>query len=187
MPQVFDYTFHRLSRIGQDEINYTQDNIMNNNISNYNTYNPYSNDCLGGLDFAVKQPNVFVNKSTHQLGPLGCNVKDNSILKKGILTNPNVKLTLHERPYKTVPFLGKGNVDVYQENKIRLGDTFKEKKSVSQFNEQPFQDIANYPMQEDVKKKLQSAKIEADVNPLWMRGGTDTRILYQNVDYCKKK
>jgi len=55
-------------------------------------------------------------------------------------------------PIKTVPFLGKGNVDVYQENKIRLGDTFKEKKSVSQFNEQPFQDIANYPMQEDVKK-----------------------------------
>ncbi len=78
-------------------------------------------------------------------------------------------------------------MDVYQENKIRLGDTFKEKKSVSQFNEQPFQDIANYPMQEDIKKKIQGTKIEADVNPLWMRGGTDTRILYQNVDYFKKK
>lgn len=187
MSQVFDYTFHRLSRIGQDEINYTQENIMNNNISNYNIYNPFSNQCLGGLDFAVKQPNVFINKSTHQLGPLGCNVSDNSLLKKSILTNPNVKLSLHERPYKSVPYLGKGNVDVYQENKLRLGDTFKEKKSVSQFNEQPFNDIEHYPMHDEIRKKINNTKIESDVNPLWARGGTDTRILYQNIEYSKKK
>ena len=186
MSQTFDFAFNQLSRIGQDESTYTQENIMNTSIANYTTYNPYSNQCLGGLDFAVKQPNVFVNKSTYQLGTLGCNVKDNSILKKSVLTNPNVKLTLHERPYKTVPFLGKGNVDVYQENKLRLGDTFKEKKSVSQFNEQCFNDIDNYPLNNELKEKIHRSKIETDVDPLWMRGGTDTRILYQNVDYCKK-
>jgi len=186
MTRTFDFTFNQLSRIGQDESSYTQENIMNTSIANYTTYNPYSNQCLGGLDFAVKQPNVFVNKSTYQLGPLGCNVRDNSILKKSILTNPNEKLTLHERPYKTVPYLGKGNVDVYNENKLRLGDTFKERKSVSQFNEQCFNDLDNYPLNEELKEKLYKSKIETDVDPLWMRGGTDTRILYQNVDYCKK-
>jgi hypothetical protein len=186
MTRTFDFTFNQLSRIGQDESVYTQENIMNTSIANYTTYNPYSNQCLGGLDFAVKQPNVFVNKSTYQLGPLGCNVRDNSILKKSILTNPNEKLTLHERPYKTVPYLGKGNVDVYNENKLRLGDTFKERKSVSQFNEQCFNDLDNYPLNEELKEKLYKSKIETDVDPLWMRGGTDTRILYQNVDYCKK-
>lgn len=186
MSQLFNFTFNQLSRIGQDESAYTQSNIMNTSIANYTTYNPYSNQCLGGLDIAVKQPNVFINKSTYQLGPLGCNVKDDSFLKKSVLTNPNVKLTLHERPYKTVPFLGKGNVDVYEENKLRLGDTFKEKKSVSQFNEQCFNDIDNYPMNHEVKNKIKNSKIEYDVDPFWMRGGTDTRILYQNVDYCKK-
>jgi hypothetical protein len=186
MTRMVDFAFHQLSRINQDESAYTQENIMNSNMANYTTYNPYSNTCLGGLDFAVKQPNVFVNKSTYQLGPLGCNVADNSLLKKSILTNPNVKLTLHERPYKTVPFLGKGNVDVYQENKLRLGDTFKEKKSVSQFNEQCFFDVGKYPMNTNVKKKMQQSKIESDVMPQWMRGGTDSRLLYQNVNYCKK-
>jgi len=183
---MVDFAFNQLSRIGQDEATHTQENIMNSNMSNYTIYNPYSNNCLGGLDVAVKQPNVFVNKSTHQLGPLGCNVNDNSLLKKSILTNPNVKLTLHERPYKTVPFLGKGNVDVYQENKLRLGDTFKEKKSVSQFNEQTFFDVEKYPMHSNIKKKMNQSKIESDAEPSWVRGGTDTRLLYQNVDYCKK-
>jgi len=79
---MVDFAFHQLSRINQDESAYTQENIMNSNMANYTTYNPYSNTCLGGLDFAVKQPNVFVNKSTYQLGPLGCNVADNSLLKK---------------------------------------------------------------------------------------------------------
>lgn len=183
---MIDFTFNQLSRIGQDDSAYTQEHIMNTNMADYTTYNPFSNQCGGGLDFAVKQPHVFVNKSTHQLGPLGCNVKANSLLKKGLLTNPKVKLTLHERPYKTVPFLGKGNVDVYQENKLRLGDTFKERKSVSQFNEQCFFNIEKYPMHSEVKKRLAHSKIEDDVHPTWMRGGTDTRLLYQNIDYCKK-
>lgn len=186
MSRIVDFTFNQLSRIGQDDSAYTQEHLMNTHMADYTTYNPYSNKCLGGLDFALKQPNVFVNKSTYQLGPLGCNVKDNSILKKGLLTNPKVKLTLHERPYKTVPFLGKGNVDVYQENKLRLGDTFKERKSVSQFNEQCFFNVEKYPMHSEIKKRLAQSKIEDDVHPHWSRGGTDTRLLYQNIDYCKK-
>jgi hypothetical protein len=186
MTRTFDFTFNQLSRIGQDESTYTQENLMNTSISNYMIYNPYSNKCLGGLDFAVKQPNVFVNKSTYQIGPLGCNVKDSTLLKNSVLTNPNEKLTLHERPYKTIPYLGRGNVDVYNENKLRLGDTFKEKKSVSRFNEQCFNDIDKFPIHSDIKEKKFKSKLETDVDPLWMRGGTDTRILYQNVDYCKK-
>ena len=41
-------------------------------------------------------------------------------------------------------------------------------------------------MNNEVKNKIKNSKIEYDVDPFWMRGGTDTRILYQNVDYCKK-
>jgi len=187
MSQVVDFTFNKLSRIGQDDSTYTQEHVMNTNIANYNIYNPFSNKCLGGLDLAVKQPNVFVNKSTHQIGPLGCNFSDSTILRKSVLTNQNIKLNLHERPYKSVPFLGKGNVDVYSENKLRLGDTLKEKKSVSKFNEQSHVDLDNYPLTNELKEKLNKSKIETDIDPLWLRGGTDTRLLYQNIDYNSKK
>ena len=128
MSKIFGFNFEEMSRIGNDPTVYTQENIMNTNAANYTIFNPFENKCQGGLDFATKQPNVFVNRSTGGIGPLGCNVNENSLLKKSILTNPNEKLTLHERPYKCVPFLGRGNVDVYEENKLRLGDTFKEKK-----------------------------------------------------------
>ena len=186
MSRIVDYGFNELSRIGYDETVFTQDNIMNKNMSNYMTYNPYSNNCLGGLDFAVKQPNVFVNKSTYNVGPLGCNINDSSIITKGELTNNNIKLTLHERPYKTVPYLGKGNVDVYKENKIRLGDTFKEKKSVSKLNEKCFNNLGKYPINSGLKTKLDNSKIESDVHSDWIRGGVDSRNLFKTSDYSDK-
>lgn len=187
MSRIVDYGFNELSRIGQDETVFTQDNIMNKNMSNYMTYNPYTTNCLGGLDFAVKQPNIFINKSTYNVGPLGCNINDSSIITKGELTNKNIKLTLHERPYKSVPYLGRGNVDVYQENKIRLGDTFKEKKSVSKLNEKCFNNLGKYPMNEGLKTKLDTTKIESDAHSDWIRGGVDSRNLFKTSEYSDKK
>jgi hypothetical protein len=186
MSKLVDFNFEQLSRIGNDQATYTQENIMNTNSSNYVLFNPFENKCNGGLDFATQQPNVFVNRSTRGIGPLGCNVQESSLLKKSELTNPNEKLTLHERPYKSIPFLGRGSVDVYEENKMRLGDTFKEKKSVSQLNEKPQFDVQQYPMQNELKKQYKTSKIETDVNPQWIRGGLDSRLLYQNIEYSKK-
>ena len=185
MSRLVNFKFNELSRIGNDESTYTQEHLMNKQASSYNTYNPFSNKCLGGLDLALNQPNVFINQSTHQIGPLGCNVSDSNLLRKGNLTKQNVKLTLHERPYKCVPYLGRGNVDVYQENKLRLGDTMKEKKSVAQFNEQNYLNLDNYPIHEDIKENVKKCEMEQDVHPSWVRGETDTRLLYQNI--AKKK
>lgn len=185
MSNFIDFGFNSLSRLGNDDEVSTQDNIMNNNMSNYMTYNPYPKSCNGTFDFAYKQPNVFINKSTYQVGPLGCNVNESSVLTKGELTNPKIKLTLHERPYKTVPYLGNGNVDVFKENKIRLGDTFKEKKSVSKLNEKCFNNLGKYPMNEGLKHKLESSKIEDDTHLKWIRGGIDSRNLYKSSDYSK--
>jgi hypothetical protein len=186
MSKLVNFNFNELSRMNNDSAVTTQEHIMNTNAANYRLYNPYENKCMGGLDFATKQPNVFVNKSTEQLGPLGCNVSDNSLLKKSVLTNPNDKITLHDRPYNSVPYLGRGNVDVYEENKLRLGDTFKEKKSVTKINEQSFFDVKQFPMQDNIKQHYNNSKIESDTNSQWVRGGMDTRILFQNVDYSKK-
>jgi hypothetical protein len=69
---------------------------------------------------------------------------------------------------------------------MRLGDTFKEKKSVSQLNEKPQFDVQQYPMQNELKKQYKTSKIETDVNPQWVRGGLDSRLLYQNIEYSKK-
>jgi len=180
MPTLMDFKFDNLSRIGNDESVYTQDNMMNTEASKYMTFNPFENKCLGGSEFAMKQTNVFVNKSTYGVGPLGCNVNEGSILSKGILTNDNVKLTLRERPYLTVPFLGRGNAEVSKENKLRMGDTFKDKKSVVQMNEQCFNNLNKYPMNEGMKNKIKGAKNG------WETNGVDTRNIYKSDKYSQK-
>ncbi len=181
-----DFNFDNLSRMEYDNSTFTQQNKININHANYTLFNPYNNNCNGGINFATQQPNVFVN-GTYQVGPLGCNINQSSELNKGLLTNPHIKISLHERPYKTVPYLGKGNVDVGRENEMRLGDTFKEKKSVCRINESQYINLNKYPLQGKDNMTDTSKCIEQDAVSGWIRGGSGTREMYKNGEYCKDK
>jgi hypothetical protein len=183
---VVDFRFDNLSRIQYDNSTFTQSNRMNSNLANYTLFNPFNNDCNGGINFATQQPNVFVNGTRH-IGPLGCNINESTQLEKAALTNPHIKISLHERPYKTVPYLGKGNVDVGQENDLRLGDTFKEKKSISRLNENPYINLNNYPLHGRETMTDSSRCIEHDALSGWVRGGIGSREMYKTGEYCKKK
>ena len=186
MSTIVDFKFDNLSRMEYDSSTFTQQNKLNVNYANYTLFNPFNNNCNGGLNFATQQPNVFVN-GTRQVGPLGCNIKESSELKNGILTNQHIKISLHERPYKTVPFLGKGNVDVGQENELRLGDTFKEKKSVCRVNESQYINLDKYPLHAKDSMNDSSRCIEQDAQSGWIRGGIGSRDMYKNGQYCKDK
>lgn len=184
MSKVVDYAFNNISRIGQDEYTYTQENIMNNQFSSYLLTNLNHTNEKGALDFVTSNPTMNL-KSTHQLGPYGYNVNENTKLLNSKLTNLNCKINLQERSFKTVPYLGKGNVDVGLENNLRFGDTFKDKKSVCQLNEKCFQDVNEYPMQSNLKNDLKDAKkiIEESAVKGWIRGGVPSREIYKNKDY----
>ena len=108
-----------------------------------------------------------------------------SKLMNSKLTNLNCKINLQERSYKTVPYLGRGNVDVGLENSLRLGDTLRQKKSVVQLNEKSQQDVQKYPMQKGVKSKVNNPAnlIEESAVNGWMRGGLPSREMYKNQDY----
>lgn len=162
--------FNNTSRLGYDKDTYSQDDILNNDMANYMTYNPFSKKSVDDIEI---YPHIHTNKSTFNVSPLGSNINESSMLTKGTLTNQNDKLTLFERPYKTVPYLGNGNVDTYKENKIRLGDIFKEKKSDVKLNEKCYNNIEKYPMQKKVKKKCKINDNE------WIRGNIDSRIMYK--------
>jgi hypothetical protein len=157
---------------------------MNSNLANYTLFNPFNKDSDGGLNFATQQPNVFVN-GTYHIGPLGCNIKESSELKKGTLTNSHIKISLHERPYKTVPYLGKGNVDVGMENNLFWGDTLREKKSTMLLNEKNYLDLENYPIYNKEQFTEPRFHIEQAASKDWIRGGMPSRELYKNKEYKK--
>lgn len=184
MNQLIDFQFDQMARIGNDSTAFTQRNHMNTTHASYTTFNPFNTTCNGAVDFATNQPNVFF-KSPSNLGPGGCNVDESSILNKSILTNPHIKISLHERPYKTVPYLGKGNVDVGMENNLFWGDTLREKKSTMLLNEKNYLDLENYPIYNKEQFTEPRFHIEQAASKDWIRGGMPSRELYKNKEYKK--
>lgn len=181
MSNVVDFMFNNLSRIGQDEYNYTQDNKMNNGYSSYMLTNLNNTNEKNAFGIASNHPTMNI-KSTHGVGPLGYNIDDSTKLINSQLTNLNCKISLQERSYKTIPYLGRGNVDVGLENEMKFGTTLKEKKSVAQLNEKCHQDLQSFPLEKGLKEQLSSGIEESAVKG-WIRGGLPSREIYKNKDY----
>lgn len=184
MSKVVDFVFNGLGRMGYDDSAQTQLNKMNNGHSSYMLSNPYKANDGDAVALQSKFPTMNF-KGTHQIGPLGYNIDDNSKLLNSKLTNMNCKISLQERPYKTVPYLGKGSVDVGLENSLRFGDTFREKKSAIRLEENSQCDIGNYPMEENKKSAINDSSnwIEESAIEGWIRGGLPSRELYRDKDY----
>ena len=184
MSNVVDFMFNNLGRIGNDDYSYTQSNIMNNAQSSYMLTNVHGSNDKQATVLSTQFPTMNI-KGTSQVGPLGYNVDEKSKLMNSKLTNLNCKINLQERSYKTVPYLGRGNVDVGLENSLRLGDTLRQKKRVVQLNEKSQQDVQKYPMQKGVKSKVNNPAnlIEESAVNGWIRGGLPSREMYKNQDY----
>ena len=184
MSKVVDFVFNNLGRIGYDETAYTQTNIMNNSHSSYMLSNHSGVKDKEASDLQMKFPTMNL-KGTHQVGPHGYNVEESSKLVNSTLTNLNNKITLQERSYKTVPYLGRGNVDVGLENTLKFGDTLKEKKSSVQLNEKNFYDLKQYPMNNKLKKTVSNPSnlIEESAANGWIRGGLPSREMYKEQKY----
>jgi hypothetical protein len=170
--------YYNNERIGNDDVTQSHKNIMNQHLSNYTLFNPYNNDCMGSLVQSTRQPNVFTT-GTYGVGPLGCNIQESTQLQYSKNTTNNVKISLHQRSYLSVPYLGRGNVDVGRENELKFGDTFKDKKSVVLMGECPFVNLDQFPIHDkDVVTKMSS------VESGWY-SGLNTRDLYKEKEYCK--
>ena len=184
MSGTVDFLFNNLSRIGQDEYNYTQDSVMNNSQASYMLTNLNNTNEKKAVHMFTSHPTMNL-KSATQVGPYGYNIQESSELLNSKLTNMNCKINLQERSYLTVPYLGRGNVDVGLENSLKFGDTLKEKKSSSQLNEKTYCDLNEYPLHKDLQSSVVDPKkhIEESAVKGWIRGGLPSREIYKNKEY----
>ena len=183
MSQVVDFVFNNLSRIGHDDYNYTQENLMNKSHLNYNTLNFSELNDSKAINIATSHPTMNV-KGGFQVSPNGGNIDENHELINSKLTNLNFKINLQERTFKTVPYLGKGNVDVGLENELRVGDGLREKKSSVKINESCQVNVKQFPMQKKLKSGLNSKHmVEESAAKGWVRGGLPSREIYKNEKY----
>ena len=178
------YTFDNLSRIGNDQCSLTQKNIQNVQAINYQTENYYPFcPMTKAINFATNQPSIFY-KGTHEVGFNGCNIDDNSNLKYPKISKPACKINLIERPYLTVPYLGRGKVDPVLERQIRIGDKELNKKSLNPTSELNLSDKLNYPLIDGLRNTITDPKncIEESASSNWIRGGMSSRDFSKNLN-----
>lgn len=90
MASVYDYTFYKTTRLGDDACDKSEQTVQNSHASTYMLTN-YRPACPMGnaIDFATSQINVNFTGS-HQVGINGCNIDENSDLTINDLSKPNL-------------------------------------------------------------------------------------------------
>jgi hypothetical protein len=185
-----NYTFDQMSRIGLDDCCISQTNIQNVTACNYTLQNYFASDCSmkKPIDLATNQPGIMYNGG-HNSAAGGCNINESSNLLIGtIQTHPRSKISLYQRPFATVPYLGKGSVNPIVESQIQQGELQTNKKSVNGMSEKTFWKLTQTPLLQSVKEKLNDPAntIENSADPGWIRGGVPSRELTRDVDFKTK-
>jgi len=175
--------FNNISRGCNDNEYLDQRAIQNMNGSNYLLKNYFAEDTTmqKPMNFALMQPFMFYN-GTNGIGLNGFNIDDNSKLTIGSLqTHPRSRIDLVQRPFVTVPYLGRGSVDAVSESQIMQGETYTNKKSYNQLSEISYLPLSNTPLIPSIKNTI--------TNPVFLvednagdctRGGLPSRELFRD-------
>ena len=113
MANVSGYTFQNMSRLGNDDCCKSQNDMQNVASCNYTTQNYFASDCSmkNQILLATSQPGIMYNGG-YNSSSCGSNIDDSSKLQIGtIQTHPRSHIDLFQRPFATVPYLGRGSVN----------------------------------------------------------------------------
>ena len=169
MASLYPYTFNSTTRIRDDNSDRTQQNIMSARYNDYIMSSYFSNNRSDDhVNFATAQPGIMFNGAVGSSNGISANTVDiDSML---IIKNENSrtleKLSLQQRPFLTVPYLGRGSADTALESQMMQGDVVTNKKSVSTITEQSFMNNHIHPLLNNVKETSLDG---------WIRGGVATR------------
>ena len=170
---MFDYTFNNIARMSNDTVDNTEQNQQ---------YIRYANHCLSGLykenitaqelDFVSSQPTMSINGLASGKGLIGNAIEmNNKMLKETEQQRAFHKLSLVQRPFLTVPYLGRGSVNPTLESQLQQGENVFEKKSISTIMEKSF---LKYRMDPNLENTQQPTAENMALTG-WGIGGVPTR------------
>lgn len=165
-----DYNFYNNSRIGLDSTDSTRQNMDSTSAANYMLLNFFESD-KSSTEFALSQPNVFFKT------PWDANSVDVDSFLKAQTKNTSDGVSSGDdpiqRPFLTVPYIGRGSVDVNMESLMRTGDSMTQKKSEKTISETNYMDLSQFPLMEEWRNKK---NVEEDNFTDGSRAGATTRI-----------
>jgi hypothetical protein len=180
MATLYPYTFNNLTRSRAETVDKTNQPVMNNKFGDHILTTYFSDNDRGDYEkVALAQPGVMfsgVSWSSHGVGPNTVDI-DSALIIKNENARSLEKLSLQQRPFMTVPYLGRGSADTALESQLRQGDIVGNKKSVSTITEQSFMNNQMYPLIDSIKETITNPKYLVQEAALdgWIRGGSATR------------
>lgn len=190
MASTSKYNFNGLGRIGNEIGEQSQRTAHNTRFANYMLSDYFSTDLSDKhVKFATQQPIMQANGLAHGNGLSGNVIDINSLLTLETKEErAHEKLQLHERPFASVPYMGRGSVNPDVETKLMHGDDIFEKRSEMPvtLSEKSFANVHFYPLDEEAKDKATNPKFSVQEAALsgWVRGGACTREM--NDEHQKK-
>jgi hypothetical protein len=185
MASVHDYNFYQSARLGYDRTDLSQRTLQNSEYANYmlDTFRP-SGPMNNVIDFATSQPNINFTGS-HQVSVGGSNIAESSQLLISNLSRPKCRISLIERPYSTVPYLGRGKCDPVLESQIQQGDFANNKKSINPSSEVSYIQYSQTPLLPTIQSTISNPAnlIESSAAQGWIRGGVPSRELARDKEY----
>jgi hypothetical protein len=181
MASLYPYTFNGTSRLRNDNTDKSQQTVMNTKFNNY-MLSTYFSDSLSNdhVTFATKQPAMMFTGSNGGASA-GVNAFTVDVDSQLNIKKENAraleKLSLQQRPFLTIPYLGRGSCDTVLESQLKQGDIVANKKSVSTITEQSFMNNQMYPLIDSIKDTITNPKFLVQESALdgWTRGGSATR------------
>jgi hypothetical protein len=162
---------------------HTQHNLQNTKFGSYTVSNYFSNSASNAqVDFATAHTGLMFGNRGLSSGVVDY---ESALLHNQERERPLERLQLFERPFKSVPYLGRGQGDVTIESMLREGERTWDKKSVATIMDKPFTDIAKYPMNDELRSYIQNPanQVEEMAMDGWVRGGASARELNNASSY----
>ena len=182
-----DYSFFNLGRIGSEQVDNTQRQVLNTRLANYTLSNYFSDPTSNShIDFATAYPQLTFNAVNGGSGVGGAAVDADSKLRiQNEQTRSLDKLNLNTRPFITVPYLGRGSCDPSLESQLLQGELSTDKKSVSTIMTKSFMEYSLYPLDAKMEERVNNPANTVEEAALdgWVRGGIKTRQMANDNHY----
>ena len=169
-----DFYFNNTGRIGSDFSDNSQRNLANDRFSNYILENYYENQDV--VHFATSQPTMNFRGNGGGYG-LNGNIVDNDseLMIRTQQERNDEKLQLFQRPFSTVPYLGKGSSNPILESQLQQGETASDKKTAIGLSEHVYLDHNAYPMTDNTQQRIAESTYSEVESSQWSRCGINTR------------
>ena len=189
MTTMSNFMFNNLGRIDADATDKSQHNLQNIRFANYQLSSYFSETLSNShIQFATSQLGMMVDGSIGAAGfsPAIVDTDSSLIINKEQARSLD-KLVLSQRPFLTVPYLGRGSCDPSLESKLQQGEVVSDKKSVSTIMNKSFMGYTLYPTDDNMINHVNDPKFTVEEAALggWVRGGSSTRDIYTDSNFSK--